>query len=419
MNHLLEQKRQRVPYGDVWNKPFIYLGLTYCNAHLNKSFSKNLILALHTLSDKLQNNLYVGDPLFDIYQGTSEVLMKSNGDVRSIVNEGQRKAVEKLNEYVINIEEGKKHVQCLGKLDHQDKETIQTVLACHLFAPLLSDGKVFVDHTNGNFKDTSQEATNGDNDDSRSRSKSSVLEVNCPFCKQTSVKADNTNFGCADLWHGKADIVIEGNNCSFREIVKIITIDVEEDEDEPESKRSKLIDEDNPEDINPEIENSVTADLLETNIYVQAISQTILNSFLAVKLNKDLRNCFIPSFCVSSKHLYVNFYNVEKDLLLVQDQPITLFDTNGQVNYWAILTVWMALNFEKFPCKFHGDDSKKSGFQSWLQKHGVLQKYKSDITSKLTSTKKPEHKTSNSIVNPMRVAELFMKLIQDENVADK
>lgn len=107
MNHLLEQKRQRVPYGDVWNKPFIYLGITYCNAHLNKSFSKNLTLALHTLSDKLQNNLYVGDPLFDIYQGTSEVLMKSNGDVRSIVNEGQRKAVEKLNEYVINIVEGR------------------------------------------------------------------------------------------------------------------------------------------------------------------------------------------------------------------------------------------------------------------------------------------------------------------------
>lgn len=80
-------------------------------------------------------------------------------------------------------------------MDHQDKETIQTVLACHLFAPLLSDGKVFVDHANRNFKDTSQEATNGDNDDSRSRSKSSVLEVNCPFCKQTSVKADNTNFG--------------------------------------------------------------------------------------------------------------------------------------------------------------------------------------------------------------------------------
>ncbi|XP_063424207.1 uncharacterized protein LOC134707953 isoform X2 [Mytilus trossulus] len=313
----------------------------------------------------------------------------------------------------------KKHVQCLGELDHQDKETIQTVLACHLFAPLLSDGKAFVDHTNGNFKVTSQEATNGDNDISRSRTESSVLEVNCPFCKQTSIKADNTNFGCEDLWHGTADIVIEGNNGSFREIVKIITEDVEEDEDGPESKRSKLMEEDNLEDIKPEIDNSVTTDLLETNIYVQVISQTILNSFLTVKLNKDCRNCFIPSFFVSSKNLYINFYNVEKDILLVQDQPMTIFDKNGHVDYWAILSVWMALNFEKFPCKFHGDDSKKSGFQNWLQKHGVLQKYKSDITSKLTSTKKPRHETSNSIVNPMRVAELFLKLIQDENIENK
>ncbi|XP_052092774.1 uncharacterized protein LOC127729148 [Mytilus californianus] len=418
MNHLFEQKRQRVPYGDVWNKPFIYLGLNYCNAHLNKSFSKNLILALHIQSDKLQNNLYVGDPFFDIYQGTSEVLMKSNGDVRSIVNVGQRKAVEKLNEYVNNLEEGKKHVQCLGELDHQEKETIQAVLACHLFAPLLSEGKVFVDDKNWNLKDTSNETTTCNDDASRSGSESSVLEVYCPICKKNSIKADNTNFGCADLWHGRADIVIEGDNGSMREIVKIITEDVEEDEDEPVSKRSKLMNEDNLEDIKPEMEISVTSDLLETNIYVQAISQTILNSFLAVKLNKDLRNCYVPSFFVSSMHLYVNFYNVEKDILLVQDQPISIFDINGQMNYWAILSVWMALNFEKFPCKFHGDNSKKSGFQSWLQKHGVLQKYKSDITSKLTSTKKPEHKISNSIVNPMRVAELFMKLIQDENGAD-
>lgn len=100
-----------------------------------------------------------------------------------------------LTNFNLLIISGKKHVQCLGELEHQDKETIQTVLACHLFAPLLLDGKVFVDHTNGNLKETSQEASNGDNDDSRSRSESSVLEVKCPFCKQTTVKAGNTNFG--------------------------------------------------------------------------------------------------------------------------------------------------------------------------------------------------------------------------------
>ncbi|CAC5417201.1 TNNI3K [Mytilus coruscus] len=60
--------------------------------------------------------------------------------------------------------------------------------------------------------------------------------------------------GCADLWHGRADIVIEGDNSSMREIVKIITEYVEEYDDEPVSKRSKMMDEDNLEDVKPETE---------------------------------------------------------------------------------------------------------------------------------------------------------------------
>ncbi|XP_052086466.1 uncharacterized protein LOC127723754 [Mytilus californianus] len=419
MNPLLKQKRQRVPYGDVWDKPFIYLGVTYCNANLNKSFSKNVILALDILSEKLQDNLYVGDSLCDIYQGTSAVLMNANGDVKSIVDVRQRKAVESLVEFVKNLDDGRKHAQCLLEMvNKKDEATIQAVLACHLFSPLLSEGKVFVDRTNRNPRKNSSDTfptvgTSTDpNDD--------PLKVECPFCKKANIKADNTNFGCVDMWHGRADIVVKGDNGSMQEIIKI-AVDEHDDEEgqgEPASKRAKM-DEDidlwySLAEVKTDIEGSVTSDLRETQDYVQAISQTILNSFLAVKLNKGLRSHLIPSFFVSPKYIYINFYNVEKDILLVQDHPIKIFDKDG-VNYWAILSVWMALNFEKFPCEFQGDASKKSGFQNWLQKHGVLEKYKNEITCKYTAARKPAQEKTNSTVNPMRVAELFRKLIQGEN----
>lgn len=194
--------------------------------------------------------------------------------------------------------------------------------------------------------------------------------------------------GVQDLWHGRADIVIKTKDS--REVVTVTVDEEEEDEegsgDQPAAKKPRFIADDEWDDewfCLPEVKTVFDCPLtrfIDGKTYKEAISQTLLNAFLAVKKNKNLENTLIPSFLVCQSSVFINFYNVEQDVLFVQSKPMKFIE--GAVNYYAFFSVWMALNFHFFPSEKNSQfysAPEKSGFKSCLEKTGVLVRYKNEI----------------------------------------
>lgn len=194
--------------------------------------------------------------------------------------------------------------------------------------------------------------------------------------------------GVKDLWHGRADIVVKTKNS--REVVQV-TVDKVEDEnedggggDESVPEKTELAYSDCLAKEKTIFDGTLTT-FIDNKTYKQAISQTLLNAFLAVKYNKRLVNALIPSFLVCQNSVFINFYNVNQDVLLVQSLPMHFF--RDDVNYASFFSVWMALNFEVFasemPTTFYST-TEKSGFTSFLQVNGVLERYKNEIDANLS-----------------------------------
>lgn len=386
--------------GDLWDNPLIYLGVKCSNGHCFANFSSRVWMELKINSKYVKEyDTFIGLSLGTLFKGTCKELLKVGGNVKSL-SPIQQDAVGCFFKFKENIIKNGNHLQCLQKLNplnaDSDSETkvmethIQSILACHLFSPLLSDGVVFVDRV-------CYRPCDGSNSGSDPTPK-----AECPCCEQP-LKTENTNFGCSDLWHGRADIVIKTK--SSRHIVKVATgISDESEEDgspgEPSAKKRR-VDEDS------------WYTLSDEQFYLQAISQTIVNSFHAVKINKNLENQLIPSFLVTSNCIFINFYNPSKDILLVQSQPMRLFDSNG-LNIWAVLAVWMALHFDKFPFLFDDESydsvSSKSGFTAWLEKFGVLEKYKNETESGFTCLSKPVTVMSKISVDAKKNQETITEL---------
>lgn len=221
-----------------------------------------------------------------------------------------------------------------------------------------------------------------------------------------------------ELWHGRADIVIKAKNC--RKVVNVTVDKVEEDgEDghgEPAAKKAELVE--NTCCLAEEktiFEQSLTT-FLNERPYKQAICQTILNAFLAVKNNVKLENMLIPSFMVCQSSVFINFYNVDKDILLVQTLPMIFFE--GGINYAAFFSVWMALNFEVFPFKMYDkfySTAKESGFVHSLKVKGVFAKYKNDISDQLSYGKdNPSDEQSRKHAIPKRKRDELLALYSNK-----
>ena len=201
--------------------------------------------------------------------------------------------------------------------------------------------------------------------------------------------------GVKDLWHGRADLVIKAR--TGEQIVKV-TMDKEKDaeEEEPASKKTEL---EHSEDctnsyldclaeVNARVFCGSLSTFLKEKPYRQAISQTLVNSYLAVNNRKWRENMLTSSFLVCQNSVFINFYNMKNDVLLAQTKPMKLFKGKNDVNYATYFSVWMALNFEIFSCgmdeKFYAT-AKKSCFKDFLDSTGVIEKYRDDIECQFSS----------------------------------
>lgn len=148
----------------------------------------------------------------------------------------------------------------------------------------------------------------------------------------------------------------------------------------------------------------------------QAISQTIVNAFLAVKQNGSFEDRLIPSFFTTGQCIFINFYNVKKDILLVQSKPLFFFKVDG-INFHTIITLWMALNFEKFHSYFVDSDVyyEKSGFKDHLIELNGLETYEMEVEYGFSSVCEPEQTVHDFYVDPANTVRLLSEL---KNQAD-
>ena len=93
----------------------------------------------------------------------------------------------------------------------------------------------------------------------------------------------------------------------------------------------------------------------------QVLSQTIVNAFLQVKMNPQLKKYFIPSFLASDKHVTIHMYRPFDDTLITQAEAMPII-TNGKLDHQTILCIWLALNMLNFPRDFPDQDEQSEFF---------------------------------------------------------
>ena len=134
-----------------------------------------------------------------------------------------------------------------------------------------------------------------------------------------------------------------------------------EDADEPAVKRLKT--ENVKDSYMPDGPNHIPssgADIRGDNKTLShVLSQTIVNAFLQVKMNPQLKKYFIPSFLASDKHVTIHMYRPCDDSLITQAEAMPII-TNGKLDHQTILCVWLALNMLNFPRDFPEQDEQSA-----------------------------------------------------------
>ena len=171
--------------------------------------------------------------------------------------------------------------------------------------------------------------------------------------------------GCADVWHGLADILLVQN------IVKIDSMKVEDSEATEEytfasSQSSK--DDEEPYSTVVDVKNSSIDSYMPSgpkklmfgksfnnSVLSEVLSQTIVNAFYQVKKNPQLKDCYIPTFLVSDKYITIHMYNPTSDVLLTQVEAMGLFYGETFAPD-TILVLWMALHMNSFSKFFPGHE---------------------------------------------------------------
>ncbi|VDI38338.1 Hypothetical predicted protein [Mytilus galloprovincialis] len=365
---------------NLWSTAFVYLDIQGCNAHEFHNFSTD------TWVDFANNKepKVVGKSICELFRRAFIDLLVET-QKKDSVEIFKQKTIRCLEEFLKAVDEGTHHSDCLKEMtmksEKMKKEDIQAVLAVHLFTPLLFEGEVIADSLAYKSETSSMKNENS--------------EPECPFCIE-SVNTGNTNFGCTKLWHGRADITVKTKEC--RNVVKVASDWIEnlEEQSEPVLKKARLeqdvdelFDSNGLTVVEPSyIQDKAVHQLFSEKGYMETITQTIVNAFVAVKQNKQLEDHLIPSFFVTAHCLFINFYNVGKDILLAQSKPL-LFFQKGKLNYDTIISLWMALNFEKLTVDSLDENYKTSGFRKCLIKLGVLNEYENEVESDFISAQKP------------------------------
>ncbi|XP_060586821.1 uncharacterized protein LOC132742418 [Ruditapes philippinarum] len=263
------------------------------------------------------------------------------------------------------------HEECLlsliGNKDYSE-HNIQVILAAHLFGPLAGGYEIGCE---GFPKEARK----------------------CPKCgKDISDKLKNTSLGNGDVWHGNADILVNGS---------VVKIGAEDDNGSGEPVRKKMRRTESLRDDETENtfsdESHVSDSVVETigcHATSQVLAQTIVNAFTEVNKERKLANSFIPSFIATSEVIRITMYNCGLDSLIMSaDLDIFKYDRDKTtLNVSTILNVWYALNFnnyfdernELFP-KFE-ILYKKSNFKELTDK--VYKIYNEKCTKPMTETER-------------------------------
>ncbi|XP_061189331.1 uncharacterized protein LOC133197356 [Saccostrea echinata] len=217
---------------------------------------------------------------------------------REIPDDGRMKMLlERLVKFLINTE-----VQAaLSQMkDCSDETDLIILLVFHLFSLLSLSSYFTVDQM-----------------------KSSQPKV-CPCRrKHSKIIYGDTSIGNTDVWHGNIDLIMEADD------VIIVTPDGGTSEDTREDmKRGQF-------DMN---DNSAGSSL------VQVAAKTIVHSFYYNQIHPDHSNTLIPCIGVAPMGLIFYFYDSVHDVLLGSTHfPLATFSPL-QLNWTAIIAVWMVLN---------------------------------------------------------------------------
>ena len=236
--------------------------------------------------------------------------------------------------------------------------------------------------------------------------------------------------GNSDVWHGFGDILIDhsvvkietesekeeaeskpeqyscntwNNSLTMEEAHHYLTHHYDEsDSDEPSPKKMKT---DTSDAYMPEGPAKIPvkdSDVKKANKTLsQVLSQTIVNAFLQIRKNPELKGYFIPSLLASDKHVTIHMYNPVDDILLTQEEAMPLFTTKSSLNTQTILSVWMALNMLSFSMYIPGEADnaeffEKSDFHTLVGPE-VLSVYKNRLQMPLIKSNDSEYSYMSNI----------------------
>ena len=221
------------------------------------------------------------------------------------------------------------------------------------------------------------------------------------------------------MWHGHADILIKHSKVK---VVKHVPVDIcENDVDEPPRKKFRT---DSGGSTPDESDGSCTSVReigpymplgplkLQTGVYCKDLShilaQTIVNSFIQSKKCPALEDHFIPCFLASESNITIHMYNPLYDILLTQGESMSLF-SRGKLDIDTVFTVWLALNFDKFPAGLSNENvpetwqtycGESSGFQNIIS--SCLDIYRNDLVEPIVTEEsavyKPNHRNAAVII---------------------
>lgn len=231
--------------------------------------------------------------------------------------------------------------------------------------------------------------------------------------------------GVSGMWHGCADIVIR--NGKIQQTVTV-TQGTSDGSSEPSAKRQRMDEGDFETDFDicrtglVEVKrelNWIVTRLGEQyqDPIPQLLSQTIVNAFLVAKVNKELKNFFIPSFLVTPKGVMIVMYNVPFDSLVTQVQCHPVLDISGKkLDKRNIFMIWLALNFDKFRLDKSVEVIKKflipCGFRNKANKHNVLSKYEEEVSEFVEEKQENNCRIMNPFEDREATTESFKALRQ-------
>ncbi|XP_060596566.1 uncharacterized protein LOC132750578 [Ruditapes philippinarum] len=127
--------------------------------------------------------------------------------------------------------------------------------------------------------------------------------------------------GNEKCWHGSLDILFGSINL-FADVLTVETSD-----------------EDTTEEVKLDIIN-------DRESRSRILAQLITFLFLQRKGNRDTMTSFlVPCIAITDEELKVFFYDSEHDLLL-ENREHKLFGEDGEINFEAILTLWLVMNYK-------------------------------------------------------------------------